>query len=288
MGKRKGIKIEAFLSISKTTLVDIGGQNDTGEATFFGQTKTHFGINQGFVGDDVAFDIFGKGFKYPGELELPISGTVRKVEVSVGGSLALVVDKLNLPALDAIKMYQNDNPFAGFARLLTGDDTILGSNFDDPRIWGGKGNDKLFGRDGNDTVDGFKGNDLNDGGIGNDQLNDSRGDDTFQFSTPLKMSTILNLVYNYDTIKEVSKGDEIYLNSNVFLGIGDDLGKAEFHYGDVATTPEQRILFDGKVGYFDRDGSGTTYEAVKFFEVKGGADLINHKMFVMGAMYDGY
>jgi Ca2+-binding RTX toxin-like protein len=292
MGHRKGIKLVAYLPISKTTLVDIGGQNDLGKVDFFGATKTHFGINQGYVGDDVTFDIFGSGFKYKGEFgipsEVPTSGTVKKVEVSVGGSLALVVSKLNLPALDAIDLYLNDDPFAGFAKLLKGNDTLIGSDFDDPRLWGGNGNDLLWGKGGNDIVDGFKGNDINDGGIGNDYLIDTRGDDTFQFSTPLEISAILNLVYNYDTIKKFDKGDEIYLKTGVFLGIGDSLSKAEFHYGDTATTPDQRILFDGKVGYWDRDGSGGTYEAIPFFEVENGGGNFNYKSFVMGVMYDGY
>jgi len=292
MGKRKGITIEAFLPISKTTLINIGGQNDLGAATFFDATNTHFGIHQGYVGDDVTFDIWGKGFKYKGEFGIPspvpTSGTVKKVEVSVGGSLGLVVSKLKLPARDAIDLYLNNDPFAGFAKLLKGNDNIFGSPYDDPNIWGGKGDDYLFGDLGWDTLDGGRGNDINDGGIGNDQLIDTRGDDTFQFSTPLDISAILNLVYNYDSIREFSKGDEIYLETSIFLGIGDVLNKAEFHYGAEATTPDQRILFDGKVGYWDRDGSGAAFEAIPFFEVEKGGGNFSHKSFVMGAMYDGY
>jgi len=286
--KVKGILITGYdLPLAKTTIVEIGGAHDTGAATFYDATKTHFGISQGFDAYDVTFDIFGKGFKYPFGSEVPLSGTVKKVDVSVDGVLALRVERLNLPALDAIKAYQKDDPFKAFAKLLGGDDTILGSTQGDD-LWGGNGNDMLWGRGGNDIVDGWKGNDVNDGGDGNDQLIDTKGDDTFQFSTPLDATARLNLLYNYDSIKEVSKGDEIYLKSSVFLGIGDALSKAEFHYGAEATTPDQRILFDGKVGYWDRDGNGTAYEAIPFFEVKGGANFISEKMFVMGAMYDGY
>ena len=34
MGKHKGIKITAFVPISKTTILDIGSHNDTGATTF--------------------------------------------------------------------------------------------------------------------------------------------------------------------------------------------------------------------------------------------------------------
>ena len=288
--KLKGIKITGYVSISKTTIVDIGSQPDTGAATFFGASKTHFGINQGFNDYDVTFDIFGKGFKYLGEFDVPTSGTVKKVEVRVDDSLALVVEKLNLPALDAIKMFNKDDPFDAFAKLLKGDDTIIGSDFADPNLWGGKGNDLLWGRGGGDIVDGFKGNDINDGGVGNDYLIDTKGNDWFQFSTSLSISAVDNLNYNYDTIKKFGTGDEIYLKTGVFLDIGSSLSKAEFHYGDVATTPDQRILFDGTIGYWDRDGNGTAYEPIPFFGIENGGSNVTYKVFVMGVMYnnDGY
>jgi len=160
MGKHKGIKITGYVRMDVTTIVDIGSQPDTGAATFFDATKTHFGINQGFNAYDVEFDIFGKGFKYKGEFGIPspvpTSGTVKKVEVRVDDSLALVVEKMQLPALDAIKLFEKDDPFAAFAKLLVGDDTIIGSEESD-NLWGGKGNDLLWGRGGNDWIDGFKG-----------------------------------------------------------------------------------------------------------------------------------
>jgi Ca2+-binding RTX toxin-like protein len=289
MGKRKGLKITGFdFALAKTTIVDIGGHNDTGAATFYGATRTHFGINQGFDAHDVAFDIFGKGFKYQFGSPVPTSGTVKKVLVKVGGEDALLVEGLSLPALDAIKAYQKDDPFAAFAKLLVGDDTIHGSSQGDD-LWGGKGDDYLFGHWGWDTVNGFKGNDINDGGPGNDYLADTKGKDWFQFSSGLALTADANLGYNYDTIKKFGKGDAIYLDTGVFLDIGGKLSKAEFHYGDVATSPDQRILFDGKVGYWDRDGSGTGYEAIPFFEVEKGGGIFNHKSFVMGVMHgDGY
>ncbi len=289
MRKMPGLKVTGFdFALGRKTILDIGGQNDTGAATFFGATKKHFGINQGFDAYDVSFDIYGKGFKYQFGSPVPTSGTVKKVLVQVNGENALLVQGLSVPALEAIESYQKNDPFKAFVALLTGDDTIFGSSEDDD-LWGGKGNDILWGRGGNDIVDGGKGNDINDGGLGNDYLKDTKGKDTFQFSTGLAPTADENLDYNFDTIKKVGKGDDIYLATGVFLGIGMTLSKAEFYRGNEATSPMHRILFDGKVGYWDRDGSGSMYEAIPFFEVERGGGNINHKIFVMGVMYgDGY
>jgi hypothetical protein len=283
MGKHKGIKIVAYLSISKTTLVDIGGQNDTGKATFYDATKTHFGINQGFDAYDVTFDIFGNGFKYQGEFDVPTSGTVKKVEVGVDGSLALVVSKLNLPALDAIKMYQKDNPFSGFAKLLKGNDTIIGSEFDDPQIWGGKGDDLLWGRGGMDILDGFKGNDVNDGGDGNDQLNDVKGFDVFQFSTPFQLGAS-NLNFNFDTIKEFGPKDRIYLSYNYFDAAGMTVEKGEVAYKEQAQDGNDYFLFFDRTFYYDADANGPG-EATPIFNTLNDT-RIRYKAIEIG--YDGY
>ena len=294
MGKRKGLKVEADVPISKTTVAAFGmDYEDTGGAIWIPGTDTMFRISQGFKNNqtdvrfDVVFDVYGKGFEYfnSGPLEdRPYSGTIRKVEVFVDSNPALTVTRLKLSPEEAAKLYQGD-PFAAIAKLLTGDDTIIGSDFADPNIWGGKGNDLLWGRMGDDIVNGFKGNDVNDGGLGNDRLVDTKGDDSFSFTTKLELTVALNLTNNFDTILKFSSGDEIYLAEYVFEGIGDKLSKKEFHFGDMATSAKHRILFDGDTGYWDRDGSGSMYEAIPFFEVEKGGGNINHKVFVMGVMY---
>ena len=99
--KVKGILITGYdLPLAKTTIVEIGGAHDTGAATFYDATKTHFGISQGFDAYDVTFDIFGKGFKYPFGSEVPLSGTVKKVDVSVDGGRNWRPARLENPVLD--------------------------------------------------------------------------------------------------------------------------------------------------------------------------------------------
>jgi hypothetical protein len=64
----------------------------------------------------------------------------------------------------------------------------------------------------------------------------------------------------------------------IVLGIaGQPLRAAEdgqFHIGDKATTPDQRIIYDKQSGWihFDRDGSGEAAQ-VRFAKVKPGTDL---------------
>jgi Ca2+-binding RTX toxin-like protein len=283
MGKHKGIKLVAYLPISKTTILDIGGQNDTGAATFLRFGSEHFQINQGFDAYDVSFDVFGKGFKYQGEFDIPTSGTVKSFEVRVDDGLALTVEGLNLPALDAIKMFQKDDPFAAFARLLTGDDTIIGSEFADPRLWGGNGNDLLWGRGGNDILDGFKGNDVNDGGGGNDQLNDTKGENVFQFSTPFQTGDA-NLNFNYDIVKKLRGQDEIYLKFELFDAAGMTVEKGELTFEDHAVDDNDFFIWTGQTFLYDADANGAGL-ATPIFGTYNDAKL-THKMIEIG--YDGY
>jgi Ca2+-binding RTX toxin-like protein len=283
MGKRKGLKITGFdFALSKTTIVDIGGHNDTGAASFYDATTSHFGINQGFDAYDVTFDIFGKGFKYQFGSPVPTSGTVKKVLVGVNGQDALLVEKLKLPALDAIESFQKDDPFKAFAKLLVGDDTILGSSQDD-NLWGGKGNDLLWGRGGNDLINGFKGDDVNDGGDGNDQLNDVQGFDVFQFSTPFQLGAS-NLNFNFDTIKEFGPKDRIYLSYNYFDAAEMTVEKGELAYKAQAQDGDDFFLFFDQTFYYDADANGPG-EATPIFTTLNDT-RIRYKAIEIG--YDGY
>ena len=284
MAKPKGLKITGFdFALAKTTIVEIGGHNDTGAASFFKATKKHFGIKQGFDDYDVTFDIFGKGFKYQMGSPVPTAGTVKKVLVQVDGADALLVEGLNLPALDAIKAYQKDDPFAAFGKLLTGDDTILGSTRDDD-LWGGKGNDRLWGRGGNDIVDGGKGNDVNDGGDGNDQLIDVKGYDVFQFSSPFQ-SGEANRTFNFDTITEFGPKDRIYLKYEYFSAAGMTVEKGMLAFTEQAQDGNDFFLFHDRTFYYDPDANGSAFAPTPIFTTLNDAKM-TYKVIDIGI--DGY
>lgn len=281
--KVKGLKITGYVRYDVMTPVVIGAQPDKGAAQFYGATAKHFGILQEYNDIDVSFDIFGKGFKYP-YADIPTSGTIKKVEVRLNGELALVVDKLNLDALDAVREWEKQDPFTSFADLLKGNDTIFGSPFDDPSLWGGKGNDRLFGRGGWDVLDGWKGNDLNDGGAGNDLLKDVKGNNVFQFSTPFQEGSA-NLGFNYDTIEKLKPADRVYFSYDYFGAAGMKVEKGELAFSSEAQDANDFFLFFAGVFSYDPDGNGPS-EATPIFTTLNDAKL-THKMIAIGVLdYD--
>ncbi len=101
------------------------------------------------------------------------------------------------------------------------------------------------------------------------------------------MTASLNLSFNYDRIKFFGAGDDIYLKESIFPGIGDKLDKSEFVNGPAPVDGNDYIIWNKllRILYYDRDGSGTTYESIPFATVENDANF-NHKSFVMGVMYD--
>jgi Ca2+-binding RTX toxin-like protein len=207
---------------------------------------------------------------------------VKKVLVQINGEDALLVEGLKVPALEAIESYQKDNPFKVFAKLLTGDDTILGSSEDDD-LWGGKGDDYLFGHLGWDTLDGGKGNDINDGGEGNDHLVDVKGFDVFQFSTPFQNGAS-NLKSNFDTIEQFGPKDRIYLTYDYFGEAGMTVDKGELAFTEQAQDGNDFFLFHDQTFYYDADANGSG-EATPIFATVNDAKL-THKMILIGL--EGY
>lgn len=283
----KGIKLRAWHPIDRTHIYDLGNEyNDTGPASFSPFGKKKLVISQGFNNNDdpdnkipfdIDFEIRGSGFKYD-LLGVPTGGNVKKILIFVNGELAYKFTKLDLSVQKVAKWYAIGDPFEKLAKLLKGDDKIIGSDKSDPDLWGGKGDDSLMGKDGHDVLDGFKGNDLNDGGYGNDYLKDTRGKDFFQFSTTLSAD------YNVDTIQKFGRGDTIYLSSAIFPAIGNKLSKAEFHKGMMAQDGNDHILWDAasRTGYYDPDGSGAQ-AAIPFFMTNNDAK-IDHTVFQVGVL----
>jgi hypothetical protein len=281
MGKKiKGVKIVGYVAYDVLTPVAIGAQPDKGAAEFFGATKTHFGILQRYNDIDVRFDIYGKGFGYQ-FAEVPTSGKIKKVEIRLNDDLALIVSRLNLDALDAVRQWQKQDPFSSLGKLLKGNDIIIGSPFHDPSLWGGKGDDSLFGRGGNDTLDGWKGNDLNDGGAGNDLLKDTKGSNVFQFSTPF-LEGNANLNYNYDTITKLKPVDRVYFSYDYFGAAGMKVSKGELAFSAEAQDSNDFFLFFANVFSYDPDGNGPT-PATPIFNTLNDAKL-THKMIQIGLL----
>ncbi len=159
-----------------------------------------------------------------------------------------------------------------------GDNTLKGGAGKD-KLFGGAGNDKLFGDAGDDRLNGGSGDDILDGGEGKDRLTGGAGKDTFVFSTALGAS-------NVDTITDFTSVDDmIQLSSSIFEGLAKGALKASA-FKDIAmgsVDASDRILYDSTTGalYFDRDGSGSTYQPVQFAILENNAAISAADFFVV-------
>lgn len=148
---------------------------------------------------------------------------------------------------------------------LGGNDTLEGV----------EGNDSLFGGNGADMLLGGSGNDLHNGGLGADVMGGGQGSDRFRFSTAL--GTI-------DTIQDFTPAgrdfsDRIELDDDVFTGVGPVgmLAAAAFHVGNVAQTPDHRIIYNSVTGalFFDPDGTGLA-RPIQFATLAGSPADVSH------------
>lgn len=132
----------------------------------------------------------------------------------------------------------------------------------------------------NNTMIGNSGNNILIGGNGNDTLTGGAGKDTFVFNTALNAGT------NVDKITDFSLVDDVMQIDNAFF-LGLAAGQlASSMFKDVTLGPKDasdRILYNSDTGslFFDRDGSGSTYAAVKFATLSGTPTLTAADFFVI-------
>jgi Ca2+-binding RTX toxin-like protein len=113
------------------------------------------------------------------------------------------------------------------------------------------------------------------GGTGSDTLTGGQANDIFVFNSALGAS-------NIDTITDYSNpggnNDTIWLENSIFTALTATgvLASAAFKNLDLAAADSSdRILYDQDHGdlYYDRDGSGTAYSAIKIAEISNFATL---------------
>jgi Ca2+-binding RTX toxin-like protein len=148
--------------------------------------------------------------------------------------------------------------------IYTGSGTFVGNGNSLANILsGGPSSDTLNGLDGNDTLRGYNGADILNGGngdddigggLGNDILNGGAGRDSFLFDTAL------DGVNNNDAVPDFMAGiDRFLLDRTIFTGLATgQLSGIAFGFGSIATTADQRILYDPTTGSirYDPDGAG--------------------------------
>jgi len=115
----------------------------------------------------------------------------------------------------------------------------------------------ITGNSGANVLTGLGGADVLNGGAGNDTLNGGVGRDSFVFSSPLNAQTNVDLIIGFSTS---TSPDRIRLDNDIFTALGAPgaLAATAFTNGEMASTPDHRIVYDRPSGhlFYDPDGSG--------------------------------
>jgi Ca2+-binding RTX toxin-like protein len=250
-GGTRMVKLVAYKSVDSRDLTEIGlFQNIKKNLTRDGQGKK-FDATKG----DIDMHVQGKGMGFL--LKNPVKGTMKSIDVSVGGEDRYMLKGLSIK-LTKMKTYFKGNYekkiFSGNDKLIgssesdtlagfNGKDTIKAGNGGD-KLLGQNGADKLFGESGGDVLNGGKGKDFLDGGSGLNTLTGGKDADTFHFSTQLSEgfnnSSITDFEQGQDTIELVrsvfpdltGKGA---LADNKFIKLSDYAGQDNVIVYDKAT-----------------------------------------------------
>lgn len=120
------------------------------------------------------------------------------------------------------------------------------------QLFGGQGGDTLNGGDDADILRGEEGDDILNGGAGADDIAGGSGADAFVFTN--------YGAANADTLIDFQNNDVIWLDGNVFTGIGLALDSNEYQTGNssVANTVDVRIIYNDFAHelWWDGDGAG--------------------------------
>lgn len=197
----------------------------------------------------------GTGFKYSGYNV--VGGTLTGyTELLYNNTPIYSITGLNIKAKTASTYISNGQVSDLFALGLKGNDSIIGSNF----------NDLLRGFDGNDTITGGGGTDTIFGDKGKDILTGGAGGDAFVFNSKPESK-------NLDTVTDFVSGlDGLIFDSRVFslLPVQTNLS-SNFVLGNKAIDNNDFLIFNpvNNTLYYDADatGKGKMVEIVKLVGV---------------------
>ena len=174
------VKFVAYDQVELNHLLTMGHFADTGSAVVSQRSSTGFKVHQGdkFIKADFYFK--GHDIKYVGGY--PWQGTLTSLLVKINGEDAYAASNVSMSVQTAWDLYRMTDPMKFAARLLSGNDTIIGSPFDDT----------LYGFKGNDVISGRLGDDLIVGGLGRDTQTGGGGADRFDFNAKAESAVGLN------------------------------------------------------------------------------------------------
>ncbi|MFJ5486815.1 pre-peptidase C-terminal domain-containing protein [Hansschlegelia beijingensis] len=120
---------------------------------------------------------------------------------------------------------------------------------------------QLIGNSGNNVINGWSNSDTLTGG---------GGGDTFAFSTALSASNV-DVITDFDPVLDLIRLDDAVFKELVVGALVSDA----FVAASAALDASDRIIYDQRAGalFFDRDGTGTTYAAVRFATIENHAAM---------------
>lgn len=133
----------AYCQVQMDNLTELALFADTNPGNVENRSTRSVGV----VVEDVTFQIRGTAFEYV--FDYPYAGHVTSFGVAIGGPLAYRMTGLTIEMRHLI-IYLNDDPRTAMQQFLRGNDTVVGSTFDDG----------LFGFDGGDLMRGLRGDDF--------------------------------------------------------------------------------------------------------------------------------
>ncbi|MEQ1954765.1 calcium-binding protein [Mesorhizobium sp. CN2-181] len=146
-----------------------------------------------------------------------------------------------------------------------GVENLTGSGFAD-QLFGDNGVNIIAGGGGDDFIKGYGGKDVVSGGA---------GQDVFIFNSKLNAATNVDAITDYNVAADTIHLDNQFFTALTTLG---PLSASAFKNMDLAAIDaNDRIIYKQSTGnlYYDADGSGTAFAAIKFATITNNADLTN-------------
>ncbi|MFI0846987.1 beta strand repeat-containing protein [Mesorhizobium sp. IMUNJ 23232] len=204
---------------------------------------------KGYDGNDKLYGQDGNDTLIGGVGADYLSGGAGSDTASYAGAASKVIVSLANPAI-------NSGDAAG--DTYNSIENLIGTSFDDA-LNGASGANIINGGAGNDSIKGYAGNDTLTGGAGSD---------FFIFNTALDAATNVDTITDYNVA-----ADTIQLDNSIFtvLPVGPLAASAFKDVAVAAKDANDRILYNSDTGnlYYDQDGSGSVFGAIKFATLTG-------------------
>lgn len=245
-------------------------------ASVITHTASAFAIRDIYSGITETLNLGGSFGGYSPDF-YPSTGTISSAAYAITGGASFTLTGLAITVPDFTNFVLADNTEGLFAKMLAGNDQIVGSS----------AADVLLGMNGNDTLTGNGGNDELWGGLGNDiYYIESTGDQVFE-NASAGIDTVMCLATLY-VLPDDSQGhveNLTYTGASAFTGIGNFLNNV-IRGGPAGDTLDGKTGIDTMYGNNGHDTYYVDHSSDKAIEssATGGTDrVISSVSYTLGA-----